>query len=450
MYLAYSLLLSLGLIVLVPYFLFQALTHGKYIDGLRQRLGWIKPIHNSSKPVIWVHCVSVGETQAARPLVARLRSEFPEYWLVVSTITTTGQTLAQDVFRTDADAVIYFPFDWAWTVRRSLRAVKPDVVLIMETELWPNFLRECRYQSIPVALVNGRISAQSFRRYQVVRYFLRNVLSHLSMAVMQSEHDARRIRSLGIQDEKLFVTGNLKFDVDTASANADTTELLRNRFGIRGDPSLVLAASTHGPEEKIILNSLQTLLKDQRLRLMIAPRRPERFQEVANLLEASGLTWSRRSNCEDPRDAQAEIILLDTIGELPAAYPLATVVFVGGSIVDKGGHNLLEPAMTGACIVTGYHTHNFQAIVELLVDAGAIVQLPPIEVEKADQYLTQTLQELLANSVRRIDLGSRARRIVEQNQGAADRTLTLIKPLFRNSTLSNSTQKTLVTNSSRS
>ena len=451
MYLAYSLLLTLGLIVLIPYFLFQAITHGKYINGLRQRLGWIKPIHNSSKPLIWIHCVSVGETQAARPLVARLRSEFPEYVLVVSTITATGQTLAQEVFRTHADAIIYFPFDWAWTVRRALKAIKPDVVLIVETELWPNFLRECGYQSIPLVLVNGRISPQSFRRYQLIRFFLRKVLSHLSMAVMQSENDAKRISSLGIPAEKLFVTGNLKFDFDARSVSADTTELLRNRFGIRGESSLVLAASTHGPEEKIILKSFQTLLKEQKLRLMIAPRRPERFQEVANLIEASGLSWARRSNPEDARDSQAEIILLDTIGELPAAYPLATVVFVGGSLVDKGGHNVLEPAMTGACVVTGHHTHNFHAIVELLVGAEAIVQLPPVAVEEAEHPLTQTLRELLIDNQRRIDLGTRARQIVEQNQGAADRTITLIRPFFHHSTLGNSsTREVLATNSSGS
>src|SRR5262245_17303782 len=277
MYLAYSLLLTLGLIVLSPYFLVQAILHGKYLEGLRQRFGWLEKINNPSKPVIWLHCVSVGETQAARPLVTRLRAAFPEYVLVVSTITTTGQALAQTVFRTDADALVYFPFDWAWTVRRALNAIKPDLVLIMETELWPNFLRECSYRGIAVALVNGRISSQSYRRYQLVQFFLRSLLSNLNMAVMQSDSDAKRIAMLGMPDERLFVTGNLKFDVEPASASTETTELLRRRFDIRSDRPLILAASTHGPEEKIILKSFSALRAKQNIRLMIAPRRPERF-----------------------------------------------------------------------------------------------------------------------------------------------------------------------------
>jgi 3-deoxy-D-manno-octulosonic-acid transferase len=451
MYLAYSLLLTLGLIVLIPHFLYQAFAHGKYIEGLRQRLGSLPQINNSSKPVIWLHCVSVGETQAARPLVSRLRSEFPDHFLLISTITTTGQTLAQDVFRNQADAVVYFPFDWTWTVRRAFKAIKPDVVLIMETELWPNFLRECGKQNVPVALVNGRISVQSFRRYQLVRFFLRKVLSHLSIAVMQSDNDAKRIATLGMPNEKLFVSGNLKFDVDTSGVGADSTEIFRKRFDIKPEQSLILAASTHGPEEKIIIKSFLALRDKHYVRLVIAPRRPERFQEVANLIDGTSLISARRSKDPHDDDAKADIILLDTIGELPAIYGLCRVVFVGGSIVNKGGHNVLEPAMTGVCIVTGHHTDNFQAIVELLVEANAIVHLPTIELEKADQVLTRVLGELLSDGNRRSELGKHARQTVQQNQGAADRTLSLLKPLFRHTTLRNaSCEKALATNSSHS
>ena len=430
MYLAYSLLLSLGLIVLIPYFLFQAVTHGKYIEGLRQRLGGIKPIHNSSKPVIWVHCVSVGETQAARPLVARLRSAFPEYFVVVSTITTTGQTLAQDVFRTAADAIIYFPFDWAWTVRRALRAIKPDVVLIMETELWPNFLRECKAREIPVALVNGRISRQSFRRYILITFFLRRVLSCLSMAVMQSEKDAERLESLGMAREKLFTAGNLKFDAEVAGELTAKTEEIATRFGLDGNVPLILAASTHAPEEEILVESLNQLRTKQPVRLMLAPRRPERFNEVAALLEKSGLSWARRTNPPQPDDANATVVLLDSIGELPATYSRADVVFVGGSMIDRGGHNVLEPAAAGVAVVTGAHTHNFHAIVDLMIEAGALVQLPPVEAAKAAAELTHTFAKLLANGDERVELGQRARQLVSDNQGAAERTLQLIAPLL--------------------
>ena len=451
MYLAYSLLLTLGLIVLIPRFLYQALAHGKYVAGLRQRLGQLPPIDHSSKPAIWLHCVSVGETQAARPLVSRLRSEFPDYFLLISTITTTGQTLAQDVFANQADAVVYFPFDWAWTVRRALKAIKPNLVLIMETELWPNFLRECGTQNIPVALVNGRISAKSFHRYRLVRFFLRKALSDLSIAVMQSDNDAKRIAALGMPDAKLFVSGNLKFDVDAGAINGKTTEIFRKRFDIKPEQSVVLAASTHSPEEKIIIKSFLALRDKHNVRLVIAPRHPERFEEVANLIQGTGLISARRSRDQTVDDVKADIILLDTIGELPAIYSLCTVVFVGGSVVNKGGHNVLEPAMTGVCIVTGHHTQNFQAIVELLVEADAIVQLPAIEPEEVDQYLTRILGELLSDNHRRNELGKHAREIVQQNQGAADRTIALINPLFRRTALTNSSSdKVLATNSSGS
>src|SRR6185369_7033436 len=229
MYLGYSLLLSLGLIVLIPHFLFQALAHGKYIAGLRQRLGSIPQVNG--KPVIWLHCVSVGETQAARPLAKRLKQQFPHHDLVISTITLTGQNLARDVFRNDAASIFYFPFDWRWTVRRALKAVNPAVVLIMETELWPNFLRECKTRRIPVALVNGRISRQSYRRYKLIRFFLRRVLASLSVAVMQSEADAARLEELGMPKERLFTAGNLKFDAELSSELTDKTEELRSRFG---------------------------------------------------------------------------------------------------------------------------------------------------------------------------------------------------------------------------
>jgi len=438
MYLAYSLLLTLGLLVLIPHFLYKALAHGKYIDGLRQRLGSLSHINQLAGPVIWLHCVSVGETQASRPLVKRLRAEFPNHALVISTITTTGQNLARQVFNNDAAAIFYFPFDWRWTVRRALRKIKPDVVLIMETELWPNFLRECRSQRVAVALINGRISRQSFRRYRLIRFFLRSILSNLTIAVMQTEADADRIADLGISRDKLFSSGNLKFDVGSSTTDPSATEDLNSRFGLQSGAPLLLAASTHGPEEKIVLESYQELRQQFHLRLMIAPRRPERFQEVANLIENTGLTWTRKTSLPQSSDSTADIILLDTIGELMAAYPSANIVFVGGSIVDRGGHNVLEPAASGACVVTGHNTHNFQVIVQLLNEAHAIVQLPPLEIRKAADCLTHELKELLLDNDRRVELGRRAKELVEDNKGAADRTMTFIRPLLNRSTLDNS------------
>lgn len=439
MYLAYSFLLSLGLLLLTPYFLFQALAHRKYVDGLRERLGFLPAIN--SQPVIWLHCVSVGETQAARPLVERIRKDLPHHALVVSTVTLTGQKLARDLFRTHAARVIYFPFDWRWTVRRALQAINPAAVLVMETELWPNFLRECQARDIPVALVNGRISRKSFGRYAKIRFFLRRVFECLDMAVMQSERDAERIRSLGMRDNCTFTSGNLKFDSGTyTEKNTD----LSKRFNLGLDAPLVLAASTHAPEEKIVLESFKRLRQSQSARLMLAPRRPERFNEVAELIDASGLSWARRTNAPQPSDTSAEVILLDTIGELPATYSLATAVFVGGSIVDRGGHNVLEPAAHGVAVVTGAHTHNFHAIVDLLNEANAIVQLPPVEGEQAVTSLTEVFQRLLTETEWRAQLGSRARELVAANQGATDKTMKLIAPLFSVNRSKSSTSDSLL------
>src|SRR5688572_11397624 len=416
MYLAYSLLLSLGSLVLIPHFLYQALAHGKYLEGLRQRLGSLSPIAKQERPLIWLHCVSVGETQAARPLVERLKLAFPDHALVVSTITRTGQKLANDVFGRQTDGVFYFPFDWRWSVRRALRTINPSAVLLMETELWPNFLRECKSREIPVALVNGRVSRQSYRRYSLIKSFLRRVLESVNVAVMQSETDAQRLQDLGMHPDRIRTAGNLKFDAGAVLTTGEKTSEIRERFGLGGDVPLILAASTHAPEEKIILDSFKRLSEWQPVRLMLAPRRPERFQEVASLIQGSGMSWARRTNTPNAADADASVILLDTIGELPATYALATVVFVGGSIVDRGGHNVLEPAAAGVPVVTGAHTHNFHAIVDLLNEAGAIVQLPPVDGEAASDELAKVLNDLLGNRERRKELSTRATQLIAGNQ----------------------------------
>jgi 3-deoxy-D-manno-octulosonic-acid transferase len=440
MYLAYSLLLSLGLLLFSPYFLFQALAHRKYIEGLRERLGFIPSLNN--RPVVWLHCVSVGETQAARPLIERLRRELPQSTFVVSTVTLTGQRLARDLFRNQAARVFYFPFDWRWSVRRALRAVNPGVVLVMETELWPNFLRECKAREIPVALVNGRISRKSFGRYLKIRFFLRRVLACVSMAVMQSERDAERIRELGMPEDRVFIAGNLKFE---AGGYGDQKTDVKTRFGLQADVPLVLAASTHAPEERIVIDSFRKLREAQpNVRLMLAPRHPERFNEVAELIEASGLSWARRTHDPSPADATASVILLDTIGELPALYSAASVVFVGGSIVDRGGHNVLEPAAHGVAVVTGAHTHNFHAIVELLNEAEAIVQLPPVEGAAAVAKLTEVLGRVLREAEWRDELGRRAKALIMANQGATERTMQLLAPLFSADQSDNSRSNSLL------
>ncbi len=450
MYLAYSFLLTLGFLLLVPRFIFHAFSHGKYVAGFRERLGSVRPNPDNKRPVVWLHCVSVGETQAARPLVRRLQKAFPQYSLVVSTITLTGQRLAREVFRNEADNIFYFPFDWRWSVRRTLANVDPVAVLIMETELWPNFLRECRRRRIPVGLVNGRISRQSFRRYRLIKFFFKRVIADLNIAVMQSEADEQRIHALGFPAENLFTSGNLKFDAGAMPAATSATADIRTRFSLNDSVPLILAASTHAPEEKIILESFRLLRTGvEKPRLMLAPRHPERFQEVASLLQSSGLTWSRRTATPQQSDSLCEVILLDTIGELPAAYPLAAIVFVGGSIAKKGGHNVLEPAAAAACVVTGAYTDNFEAIVNLLDENNAIVQLPPLEDREAAQKLAEVLGDLLMKPHLRKDLGERARQLVVNNQGAADKTIELLSPLFSEHTATHTQLNPLSTSNSR-
>ena len=279
MFFLYSLLFTVGILAMLPLFLLDALRHGKYVTGLKERARGVSAIDARGQPVIWLHCVSVGETQAARPLVRALREQFPTHALVISTITLTGQRLAREVFKDEAAAIFYFPFDWAWSVRRALRAIKPAVVLVMETELWPRFLHECRRQNIPVALVNGRLSERSFRGYKKLGRFIRQTVNTLSLAIMQTEADAERMRALGLASERIRVASNLKFDAPVEADVQELTAALQARFGFNEARPLIVAASTHAPEEAWLLEAFKLLhssLPNLRPRLLIAPRHPER------------------------------------------------------------------------------------------------------------------------------------------------------------------------------
>ena len=433
MYLLYSLLLTVGFLAMLPWFAVDALRTRKYITGLRQRLGNLPTIAFAERPLIWLHCVSVGETVAARPLVRALLDRFPSYRLVISTTTVTGQRVAQDAFGSEAAAVFYFPIDWAWTVRRVLRTLRPAAVLIMETELWPHLFRECHRRAIPVALINGRISIKSFGRYQMIRPFIRGVLNDLAIALMQSEQDASRIRELGIPGHRVLMPGNLKFDSAERSIDATATAAIRTRFGFDGGARLIVAASTHAPEELVVIDAFKQIKDSQpdyQARLLIAPRHPERFGEVASLLQASGLTWSRRSAAAQAEDRSCEVVLLDTIGELRAVYPLADVAFVGGSIAPHGGHNVLEPGAQGVCVVTGAHTHNFAAVTKAMLAEDAIVQLLETATSAASAELAGALGPLLSNNSLRRDIGQRALNVCNRNRGATERTLHLIENLL--------------------
>ena len=429
MYLLYSLLLSFGFIILLPRFILDAFRSGKYVTGLSQRLGNLPTLKQGQQPVIWLHCVSVGEARAAQSLARALAERFPAASLVVSTTTVTGQKVARDIFGDRARAVFYFPIDWAWTVRRALRAIKPSAVLIMETELWPRMFRECRRQEIPVALVNGRISDKSFRRYKLIRGFISRVLNDLTLAMMQSVEDADRIRELGLPGDKIFVSGNLKFDSAASAPPAELAAALRERFGLDQTRPLIVAASTHAPEEAIVLKAFKILRQARPdIRLLIAPRHPERFGEVADLLKASDVRWSRRSEPEVAGDLASDVILLDSIGELGAVFSCAQIVFVGGSLIPHGGHNVLEPAAHGVCTITGPYSHNFAAIMKAMLDEDAVIQLP--ESSDFSAALVSLCAQLLADERRRQEIGARARSVCQRNQGATESTVEMIAQIL--------------------
>jgi 3-deoxy-D-manno-octulosonic-acid transferase len=298
--------------------------------------------------------------------------------------------------------------------------------------LWPNFLRECRQQSTPVAIVNGRLSEVSFKRYKLVRPFFARVMNCLDLAVMQTEPDAARMRSLGLKSERTLVSGNMKFDAGLPDPANQVIKDLAARFHLGDEQPVLLAASTHEPEERIVFEAFCRLRASAdlgALRLIIAPRHPERFATVAALLDGLGLPWVRRSAPPASTDERAQVILLDSIGELRLLFPLASVVFVGGSIAPIGGHNVLEPAAAGACIVTGPYTKNFDEIVKIFTAKEALVQFAPANDNDAAAVLADVCAKLLRDPERRRELGIRARALVEANRGATDRTIQILKAL---------------------
>ena len=430
MFLLYSFLLTVGFVLLSPVFL---LKKGKYAAGFWQRLGNLPEFEQTERKVLWIHCVSVGETNAAQPLVNSILENFPEYRLVVSTTTKTGQELAKKVFAQKAELVFYFPFDWKFSVRRSLRRLKPDVVLLMETELWFNFLRQTSKSGARIAIVNGRLSERSFARYSWIKNTMRRVLHYVDLALMQGRGDAKRLIELGIRAGKVKITGNIKFDQNLVESGL--TEEFRTRFDISENSPLIVAASTHAPEEFLILQAFKDVCKNsasEKLpRLLIAPRHPERFAEVAELIQKTGFDWTQRSEIESSRDKTAEIILLDSIGELRAVYPLAEIVFVGGSLIPHGGQSVLEPAIARKAIVTGFYTMNFSDVVREFLNQNALVQLPELDEKQIPARLAGVFRELLQDAPKREKLASNASAVMKKNRGATAKTIENLKEIFQ-------------------
>jgi 3-deoxy-D-manno-octulosonic-acid transferase len=400
------------------------------LPTLPDRLGFLKiPQLRRS---IWVHAVSVGEVKAVEKLLERLRQQFPGTPLVVSTATTAGQQLARE--RPDiADQTFYFPIDLPWCVRRTLDRADPEMVIIAETEIWPNFLRACRARGARVVMINGRISDKSFPRYRLARRWLRRVFEDYTIIGMQSEMDRQRIELIGADPRKVAVFGNLKYDAVTSSRSVDQTLAT---FLQHWKP-LWIAASTMPGEEELVLDAFKQVQSQYRdLKLVIAPRHADRFDAVAEIVRRKSLSLIRRTDLQDggPHPAfghplpegegpRACVLLLDSIGELASLFQYATVVYMGGSLVPTGGHNVLEPARYSKPIVFGPHMENFRDIARLFLDARAAV-----EIGNAAQ-LGPAISNILSDRRHASELGGNAFSIVQQNTGATERVLQVLEPI---------------------
>jgi len=425
LYFLYSLVTLLALVALSPYFLYQALRHNKYVGSFRQRLGYLPVSFNlDGDDSIWVHAVSVGEVLATKSLIADLRRRYPRLRIFLSTTTLAGQQLARRNV-TDVDAVFYFPFDWGFSVRRTLNRVQPRLFVMIETEIWPNLLRECRRRQIATVLVNGRISYRSFPRYQLIRPFFRRVLADIDRFCVQGDEAARRLISLGAEPARITITGSLKFDAleGIPTPGRGRERVLRFFRMSANRPVLVAGSTLKGEEEAVVraFNRLRTAGGSPLL--VIAARHPERFAEVERLCRQEGLSTVRRTELPIDAEPRADAVILDTIGELAEVYQIATVVFVGGSLVRAGGHNILEPAVFGKPIIFGPHMENFAEIAETFLANDAAVQV------RSDRELETAVVSLIGDPVRRARLGAAARALVDANRGAKDKTLAVIAGL---------------------
>ncbi len=418
----YNILLVIGFVLGLPWFLWKGRASGKYVRTFRERMGRLPVYLNlDGDRSIWIHAVSVGEVLAARPLVPALRERFPSHRIFLSTTTVTGNEVAKKSVR-GLDGLFFAPFDFPHAVRRALEVVNPALLLLVETELWPNLIHEANRRGARIALVNGRISSRSFPRYRRLRRFLTRVLSQIDLFLMQGEAHAERIRAMTAPPERVRVTGNLKFDAVEAGRPPERLA----RVIQSGPPRpLWVAGSTVDGEEPLVLAAFHRVRERvPAARLLIAPRHPERFAEAQRLVEAAGLRCERRSGIAPGGWSDDAVLLLDTLGELAHVYALASVVFVGGSLVASGGHNILEPAVAGKPVLVGPHMENFQEIADTFRAESAIVQ-----VASADE-LAREVAALMLDEARRRELGERARGLVGRNRGAVGRTTDALVPLL--------------------
>lgn len=420
-YALYDILLHLTLILSLPYFLFKALTARKYREGLAERLGIIKKEKTSGlhAPVVWFHAISVGETKAVLPVLKLFKERNPEVRIVFSTVTQTGSKTAQADCAGLYDSLIYFPLDLSWTVESVIGKIKPSVVVIVEKEIWPNFFRCLHKRGIPLVIINGAISVRSFRRFMRFKFFTGPVFEMISCFSARSKGDLERAVSAGVMPERASCAGNMKFDMTPPNGLADKTASLRAALGIRQGDEVIVAGSTHDHEEAAVIGAFKRLKSDfPWLKLVIAPRHPERFGVVETILKKSGLDYALRSK----PSAGADVVLLDTVGELIGVYSFAAIAIVAGSLVPGlHGHNLLEPALFAKPVVYGPYIESCQEMAELLEDAGGGARV------NGEDGLYKTLKEFLDDPAKRQKAGEAALAVIEANRGAAERSVEIIE-----------------------
>ncbi|MGQ0810412.1 MAG: 3-deoxy-D-manno-octulosonic acid transferase [Nitrospiraceae bacterium] len=431
-YLAYNILLILA----SPIILLVLLAKKRCRPGLLQRLGLGEPddrfsSDGQSRKLIWIHAVSLGEVVAAAPLVRELRGRYPEYRLVVSTVTETGREAVEQRLAGMAQHR-YAPLDFPWVVSRAIRRLNPSLYLFVETELWPNLLRALKQRGVPTILINGRLSSRSFSRQQlgIVRAFYRDLLRSISFCLMQSPRDVERIIALGADPNRVRRIGNIKFDQPLPAVGKAGPQMSRQLLGLHDMDELFVAGSTHPGEEEQIVSSYRTLHKEfPSLVLLLAPRHIERTDQVEAMIRAAGCLVSRRSTMNgngrvDSTTAEPRVILLDTRGELALVYQFAVVSFVGGTLVPVCGHNLLEPAMWGKPVLFGPNTDHCAEVAALLLQAGG-----GASVSNAGQLVRET-ERLLRDRSELHTMGESARQVVIENQGALERSVAVIESVL--------------------
>lgn len=398
--------------------MFRGLVNASYRDRFGQRFGLGYP---KTDGCIWIHAVSVGEVQAALPLIRALGEQFPERKRLVTTVTPTGAARVQALFG-DTVEHCYIPFELPAAIRRFFTSVNPELALIMETEIWPNLYRGCGIRGIPLVLVSARISPRSVDKYRRFLPLFRETLSHGVIIAAQSEADAERFRSLGAKPERTWVTGNIKFDVQLPEGTADDGCKLRAE--LFGERPIWIAASTHDQEEEQVLATHRELQRSHpELLLVLVPRHPPRFKAVTELVRNSGFSAVSRTSglaC----DASTDVFVVDTMGELPLFYAASDVAFVGGSLVQVGGHNLLEPAALGLPLISGPYVFNAQDIADMFIEKGACL------LASDSTELVAVVSELLDDPEKAAQIGELGRELVESNRGALKRLLDLLEPLI--------------------